>query len=136
VGSIPIARSNPCNELEHHPGTAVNGCGAEWGRNPFGGRSHKVSDAKNLDVARTSHGPEIGHAKGVAGGCAVDPLLSSLCTSSAQPAKRQKHRQQYRCGGTKYITVPQATNIIDAVDFARFIGLPLASIRAESGGWI
>ncbi len=82
---------------------------------------------KNLDVVRTSQDPEIGSAKGGAGELAPTPLLSSLCARTAQPDQQYERRRQYRVGGTRYITVPQATNIIDAVKFAKLIGLPLVA---------
>ena len=44
-----------------------------------------------------------------------------------QHHRRQHHRRQHRPGGTKHITVPQATNIIEAVGFAKSIGLPLVA---------
>ena len=46
-----------------------------------------------------------------------------------QPGQQPEHRQQrrYRVGGTQYISVPQATNIIEAVEFAKLIGLPLVA---------
>jgi hypothetical protein len=82
---------------------------------------------KNLDVVRTSQDPEIGSAKGGAGELAPAPLLSCLCARTAQPDQQYKRRRQYRAGGTRYITVPQATNIIEAVKFAKLIGLPLVA---------
>ena len=82
---------------------------------------------ENLDVARTSQHPETGCKKGIAGGLAEPPLLSSLGAYTAQPDHQQKHRRRYRPGGTQYITVAQATNIIDAVEYAKFIGLPLVA---------
>ena len=48
--------------------------------------------------------------------------------STVQPTQQLEHtRRQYRVGGTKYITVVQATNIIEAVTFARSLGLPLVA---------
>ena len=85
--------------------------------------------SKNLDVAGTSHDPESGSIKGIQGELAPAPHLSSLCASAAQPDQQPEHRRQrrYRIGGTKYITVPQATNIIEAVEFAKLIDLPLVA---------
>jgi hypothetical protein len=82
---------------------------------------------KNLDVAGTSQDPEIGCTKSVAGELAQAPLLSSLGAYTAQPNQQHKHRRQYRSGGTRYIGFPQATNIIEAVDFAKTIDLPLVA---------
>src|SRR5262245_34015012 len=84
--------------------------------------------SKNLDVAGTSRDSESGGAKGVRGELVSTPHLYSLCASPAQPHREPKYaRRQYRVGGTKYITVPQATNIIEAVQFAKSIGLPLVA---------
>jgi hypothetical protein len=44
-----------------------------------------------------------------------------------QPHRPREQGRRYRVGGTRYITIPQATNIIEAVDFAKFIGLPLVA---------
>ena len=74
--------------------------------------------SKNLDVRETSHDPEINCIKGIQGEWAPAPHLSSLCAGTAQPDKQHEHRPRYRVGGTKYITLPQATNIIEAVQFA------------------
>ena len=82
---------------------------------------------KNLDVLRTSHDPEIGCTKGVAGKLDPTPLLYSLGAHTAQPDQQPKHRRQYRPGGTRSITVPQATNIIEAVGFAKMVGLHLVA---------
>src|SRR5262249_33433905 len=45
----------------------------------------------------------------------------------AQPRGLLKHRRQYRSGGTKYVTQAQASNIIEAVTFAKSRGLRLVS---------
>jgi hypothetical protein len=103
---------------------------------------------KNLDVARTSRDSKIGDTKGVKGELAQTPHLYSLCASAAQPSAAQPSAAQpsaaqpsaaqpdqqrdhaprrYRVGGTKYLTVPQATNIIEAVQFAKSMGLPLVA---------
>jgi hypothetical protein len=50
-----------------------------------------------------------------------------VCPLPAQPSKQQKHRGHYRTYGSKYISVPQATNIVEAVKFAKSIGLPLVA---------
>lgn len=82
---------------------------------------------KPKTVSATSHDSKIGYTKGIQDEMAPALHLSSLCASAAQPGEQQKHRRQYRVGGTKYITIPQATNIIEAVDFAKVIGLPLVA---------
>ena len=84
--------------------------------------------SKNLDVRETSYDQEIGCAKGIEGDLAAVPYLSSLCASAAQPDPQPEYRQQrYRVGGTRYISLPQAANIIEAVDFAKLSGLPLVA---------
>jgi hypothetical protein len=85
----------------------------------------KTTRIKNLDVAGTSQDPQIGCSKGIAGELAQPShLYIGLCAHTAQPNQQQKHRRLYRPGGTKHITLPQATNIIEAVEYAKSIGLP------------
>ena len=93
-------------------------------------RIRRAKRFKNLDVAGTSRDSKIGCGKGVKGESAPVRYLYSLCAATArsatQPNQQREHRpRHYRIGGTKYITVSQATNIIDAINFARVIGLPL-----------
>ena len=84
--------------------------------------------SKNLDVAGTSRDPKVARIKGIQGKLAPAPYLSSLCASAAEPDQQPEHRRQrLPVGGTKYITVPQATNIIEAVEFAKLIDLPLVA---------
>jgi hypothetical protein len=83
--------------------------------------------AKNLDVVGTSRDQESAEPKGPAGQAAPDPHLSVVCPFPARPARQQKHRGHYRTHGSKYISLPQATNIIEAVKFAKTIGLPLVA---------
>ena len=82
--------------------------------------------SKNLDVPKTSHDSERGSIKGIQGELAPTPYLSSLRASAAQPDRYHPQRR-YRAGGTKYLTVRQATNIIEAVQFAKLIYLPLVA---------
>jgi hypothetical protein len=82
---------------------------------------------QNLDVPETSQGQDVEAAQGSARLTPSEPPLYSLGASTAQPDQQQKHRRQYRAGGTKYITVPQATNIIEAVEYAKSISLPLVA---------
>jgi hypothetical protein len=82
---------------------------------------------ENLDVVRTSHDQENSQPKGSAGESAFDPHLSVVCPFPAQPDKHRKHRGPYRTRGSKYISVPQATNIVEAVKSAKSIGLPLVA---------
>jgi hypothetical protein len=87
--------------------------------------------SKNLDVRETSHGQEIACTKAIQRELASAPHLSSLCTSAAQPGQQPepeyRRQQRYRVGGTKYITLSQATNLIETVQFAKLIGLPLVA---------
>jgi hypothetical protein len=85
--------------------------------------------SKNLDVRETSQDQETDCTKGIQRELASVPHLSSLCASAAQPDHQPENPRQrrYRVGGTKYITLPQATNIIEAVKFAKSIGLPLVA---------
>ena len=85
--------------------------------------------SKNLDVRETSQGQETDCTKGIQRELASAPHLSSLCASAAQPDHQPEYPRQrrYRVGGTKDITLPQATNIIEAVGFAKSIGFPLVA---------
>jgi hypothetical protein len=91
----------------------------------IGGRSEQ--HGKNLDVVRTSYDQETPERKGPIGNSASNPHLSVVCPFPAQPDRQPKRRGNYRTGGTKYISVPQAINIVEAVKFAKRIGLPLVA---------
>jgi len=82
---------------------------------------------KNLDVLGTSRGHGTGFNQGNAAQSIRAPLLCGLGAPAAQPDTRHTQRKQYRCGGAAYITVPQATNIMEAVQFARSVRLPLVA---------
>ena len=82
---------------------------------------------KNLDVVKTSRDQENVQPKDSAGESGSDPHLSVVCPFPAQPPKQRKHRGHYRTQGSKYISVPQAANIVEAVKFAKLIGLPLVA---------
>jgi hypothetical protein len=82
---------------------------------------------ENLDVVRTSRDQENGQPKGSAAESALDPHLSVVCPFLVQPSRQRKHRGPYQPKGSKCISVPQATNIVEAVKFAKSIGLPLAA---------
>jgi hypothetical protein len=86
-----------------------------------------ITRIKNLDVLGLDQEPNFGCTKGGRGELAWAPLLSSLGAYAARPAQRHKHRRHYRADGTKYITVPQAANIIEALDFAKVIQLRLVA---------
>ena len=80
--------------------------------------------SKNLDVPETSHDSVTQAAKGSAGDLTPEPLLSVVCPDTA-PGEEQ--RRSYRPHGSKHLSLDQATNIIEAVDYARAIGLPLVA---------
>ena len=82
---------------------------------------------ENLDVVRTSRDQEELGPKGSAAESALDPHLSVVCLFPAQPPRQRRHRGHYRARGSKYISLPQATNIVEAVKFAKSIGLPLVA---------
>ena len=48
-----------------------------------------------------------------------------MCPFPAQLNRQREHRGCYRPFGSKYISVPQATNHVEAVKFAKSIGVPL-----------
>ena len=83
--------------------------------------------AKNLDVVRRSREQKTLEPKGCARESAPDPLLSVVCPFPAPLREQRKQRGCYRRLGSKYISVPQATNLIEAVSFAKSIGLPLVA---------
>ena len=81
--------------------------------------------SKNLDVRETSQDQETDCTKGIQRELASAP---SLCATAAHPDEQPYHPQRrYRVGGTRYISVAQATNIIEAVEFAKLIDLPLVA---------
>jgi hypothetical protein len=82
---------------------------------------------ENLDVVRTSRDQENLQAKGSAAESTPDPHLSVVCPFPAQPDRQQKHRGRYRPRGSKYISVPQAANLVEAIGFAKSIGLLLVA---------
>jgi hypothetical protein len=85
------------------------------------------AEERNLDVAGTSHDRESLEPKGSAGNSAPAPHLSVVRPFPAPLAEQRKHRGRYRPRGTKHISVPQATNMVEAVRFAKAIGLPLVA---------
>jgi hypothetical protein len=50
-----------------------------------------------------------------------------VCPFPAQPSRQRKHRGRYPTKGSKYISLRQATNIVEAVAFAKSIGIPLVA---------
>ena len=83
--------------------------------------------SKNLDVPETSHDPVTQAAKGSAGDSTLEPFLSVVCPFPAQPNRQREHRGCYRPLGSKYISATQATNHVEAVKFAKSIGVPLVA---------
>jgi hypothetical protein len=86
-----------------------------------------VQRDENLDVVRTSRDQEELEPKGSAGESALDPHLSVVWPFPAQPSSQRRHRGPYRTNGSKHISIHQATNIVEAVEFAKLIGLPLVA---------
>jgi hypothetical protein len=82
---------------------------------------------KNLDVPGLDREREIGCSQALADNSAAVPSLSSLCASTAPARRKDRSDRHYRLGGTEYISVAQATNIIEAIDFAKLIGLHLVA---------
>src|SRR5262249_38289766 len=84
--------------------------------------------SKNLDVRGTSQHAENASVKDVGDNRSRSAHFSSLGASTAQPFHRHARPQRrYRPGGSKYITDAQAINIIEAVRFAKSLGIPLVA---------
>jgi len=83
---------------------------------------------KNLDVRGTSHDTKNASIRDVQHHRSRSAHFNSLCAPTAQPHQQQNRPQRrYRLGGNRYITDLQATNIIQAVRFAKSLGLPLVA---------
>ena len=82
--------------------------------------------AKNMDVVGRSREQKTIEPKGPAGEPAPDPLSPVVCPFPAPLREKREKRGRYRPLGSK-ATVPQATNIVDAVKFTKSIGLPLVA---------
>jgi hypothetical protein len=83
--------------------------------------------AENLDVVRTSCDLESLQFKGSEDKTAFGTHLSVVCPFLAPPVPTQKRRGRYRVHGSKLISAQQATNLIEAVEFAKSIGRPLVA---------
>ena len=83
--------------------------------------------AKNLDVVRTSRDQQSVEPKGPADESVPDPHLSVVCPFPAQSVRGQKQGGRYRPLGSKTISVAHATNLIEAVEFAKSVSLPLVA---------
>jgi len=78
----------------------------------------------NLDVPETSQDSVTQAGKGSASDLSPELLLSVVCPDAVQD---EKQLRLYRPHGSKYLSLGQATNIIEAVDYAKAIGLPLVA---------
>jgi hypothetical protein len=92
-------------------------------------QSNKPHD-ENFDVLGPSQEQIFGASQGATGSDAA--TRSIICYDAAAAArpdsgKRYRRATQYRVGGTKLISVPQATNLKEAVDYAHRIDLPLVA---------
>ena len=85
--------------------------------------AHPIA-SKNLDVPETSRDSVTQAAKGSAGDLTPEPLSSVVSPGTAH---HEKQRRSYRPRGSRHLSLAQANNIIEAVDFARAIGLPLVA---------
>jgi hypothetical protein len=94
---------------------------------PLDANDSSVPPDENLDVAGTSQNQESLDRKEPAGESALAAHISVVCPFPAQRSQPRKPRGRYRPLGSKYISVPQATNIVAAVKFAKSIGLPLVA---------
>lgn len=90
-------------------------------------RDSWISKTENLDVLGTDRVPAIGVNKGRPAELPRVAHLSSLGAHTAQPNQQRVHRGQYRSGGNRCVALSQATNIMEAVDFAKWLGLPLVA---------
>ena len=87
--------------------------------------AHRIQfTSKNLDVPETSRDLVSQAAKGIAGDLKSELHLSVV---SSDTAHGEKQRRRYRPRGSKYLSLDQATNIIEAVDYARTVDLPLVA---------
>ena len=86
--------------------------------------SRKRIAQKNLDVPETSQDQVIQAAKRSAGDLAYRPLLSVVCSTEQ---REEQHPQPYRPHGTKYLSWDQATNLVEAVGYAKKIGRHLVA---------
>jgi hypothetical protein len=82
--------------------------------------------AKNLDVRGTSQDAENTSVKDVQRNRSGLAHFNSLVAPRTQPHQCQTGtRRRYRTYGSRYITDLQARNIIEAIRFAKSLGLPL-----------
>ena len=79
---------------------------------------------KNLDVLETSRDSINQGTQGSAGDSSPVSLLSVVCPREA-PGEEQ--RRSYQPHGSKHLSLAQAINLIDAVNYVREIGRPLVA---------
>jgi hypothetical protein len=92
-------------------------------------QSNKPHD-ENFDVLGPSQEQTFGASQGATGSDArTRRFICYAATAAARPDTGREYRRasQYRIGGTRLISVPQATNLKEAVDHAHRIGLPLVA---------
>ena len=82
--------------------------------------------SKNLDVPET-HDPITQAAKGSAGDLTLSRSYLLCALSRHSRIGNESIVVGYRPLGSKYISVPQATNHVEAVKFAKSIGVPLVA---------
>ena len=91
------------------------------------GDNRSAQRDENLDVVRTSRDQESLEPQA----WRVIPVLLRtylvVCPSPGQPVSQRNHRGRYRPRGSKSISVQQAANILEAVKFAKSIGVPLVA---------
>ena len=94
---------------------------------PLNANDRSAQSNENLDVAGTSQNRERLERKEPAGELAVAPHLSVVCPFPPRCSQPRKARGRYRPLGSRDISLAQATNIVEAVKFAKSIGLPLVA---------
>src|SRR5262249_10858452 len=89
-----------------------------------GGVMARCSASKNSDVPETSPDQIIQETKGSEMDLSPGALLFVVHPREV-PSKKQRRR--YRPHGSKHLSLAQATNMVEAVDYAREIGRPLVA---------
>src|SRR4029077_5378978 len=93
------------------------------------GQVWPMKKIQNFDVHRTVQKQDVGQNKDVAGNSVFSPPSICYGAAATPPSPRRKNsdnpRGPYSEGGTKYISVSQASGMIEAVLYAEGVGLPL-----------